>query len=113
MDQLKIALRVHKIMGILKNRFFSPYIALISAFATQMALLGFFPLSLSLPECVALLFPFMSEREREVKRKKKKKKKSPEKPLPRNQDLNSQTLSSEPSVLSVRPRCQQYTDFKM
>ena len=60
---------------------FFPYIALISAFAAQMALLEFIFSSLYLSRNVSLygrgLFPCMSEREREVRRKKKKK--SPEK----------------------------------
>jgi len=58
---------------------FFPYIALISAFAAQMALLGFiFPLFLSLPEHVTLWSRIIPEhvREREVRRKKKKKKKA-------------------------------------
>ena len=54
----------------------------------------------------------MSERERGKKkeerrrrrRKKKKKKKAQKKPLRRDQDLKPQTLSPEPSVLSIRPR---------
>ena len=56
--------------------FLFPYIALISAFAAQMALLGFiFPLFIS-PELVTLwsrIIP-VHVREREVRRKKKKKK---------------------------------------
>ena len=59
---------------------FSPYIALISAFAAQMALLVFiFSSLLSLPERVTLWLRIIPvhDREREVRRKKKKK--SPEK----------------------------------
>ena len=57
--------------------FLFPYIALISAFAAQMALLGFiFPLFLSLLERVTFwsrIIP-VHVREREARRKKKKKK---------------------------------------
>ena len=67
----------------------------------------YFFLSLSLPERVTLwsrIIPVhVREREREVRRKRKKKK-AQKKPLRRDRDLNPQTLSPEPSVLSIRPR---------
>jgi len=60
--------------------FFFPYIALISAFAAQMALLGFlFFLSLSLPERVTLWSRIIPVHVRERERGKKKEEKSPEK----------------------------------
>ena len=82
-----------------------PYIALISVFATQMALLGFiFPLYLSrnVSPYGRGLFPCMSERER--KGESKKKKKAQKKPLRCDRDLNPWTQSPEPSMLSIRPR---------
>ena len=63
-----------------------------------------FFLSLSLPECVTLwsmIIP-VHVRQREVRRKKKKK--AQKKSLHHDRDLNPQTLSPEPSVLSIRPR---------
>ena len=61
--------------------FFFPYIALISAFAAQMALLGFifplFYLSRNVSPYGRGLFPYMSERERG--KKKEEEEKSPEK----------------------------------
>ena len=87
--------------------FLFPYIALISAIAAQMALLGFiFFLSLSLPECVTLwsrIIP-MHVRERERGKKKEEEKSPRKKPLRRDRDLNPQTLSPEPSVPSIGPR---------
>ena len=67
-----------KMSNVSNEKLLFPYIALISAFAAQMALLGFFYffLSLSLPECVTFwsrIIP-VHVREREVRRKKKKKK---------------------------------------
>ena len=85
---------------------FFPYITLISAFTAQTALLGFiFSSLLSLPECVTLrsrIIP-VHVREREVRRKNKKKK-AQKKTLRRDQDLNPQTLSPVPTMLSVRPQ---------
>ena len=46
------------------------------------------------------LFPSMSE----IEVRRKMKKKAQKKPLCRDWDLNPQTLSPEPSVLSIRPR---------
>ena len=94
------------------KQFFSPYIALSSALAAQMALLGFIFSSLFIsPGMCHLMVEDYSracqrerEREREVRRKKKRKKKPRKKPLRRDWDLNPRTLSPEPSVLSIRPR---------
>ena len=64
-----------------KALFFLPYIALISAFAAQMALLGFyfFPLFLSLPEHVTLWLRIIPVHVRERGKKKEEEEKSPEK----------------------------------
>ena len=66
----------------------------------------YFFLSLSLPERVTLwsrIIP-VHVRERERGEKKEEEEESPEKPLHHDQDLNPQTLSREPSVLSIRPQ---------
>ena len=88
-----------------ENTFF-PYIALISAFAAQIALLGFIFSSLHLSWNVSPygrgLFPCMSERERG--KKKEEDQKAHKKLLCRDRDLSPRTLSPEPSVLSIRPR---------
>ena len=89
--------------------FLFSFIALISAFAAQMALLGFiFPLFIS-PERVTLwsrIIPVhVRERERERGKKKEEEKKPRKKTLRHDRDLNPGTLSPEPSILSVRPQC--------
>ena len=87
------------------GKVFFPYIALISAFASQMALLGFiFPLFISPETCHLMVEDYSRacQREREVRRKKKKKK-AQKKPLHCDQDLNPRTLTPELSVLSIRP----------
>ena len=96
-----------------KIHFLFPYIALISAFAAQMALLEFiFPLFISPGTCHLMVEDYSRacQRERERKeerrrRRRRKKKKAQKKPLCCDRGLNSRTLSTEPSVLSVRPRC--------
>ena len=93
---------VHNIKTI--NTFF-PYIALISAFAAQMALLGFiFSLSLSLTGTCHLMVEDYSHACQRDRGKKKEEEKSPEKTLCRDRDLNPRTLSPEPSMFYVRPR---------
>ena len=84
------------------DRIFFPYIALISVFAAQKALLGFiFPLFIS----PGMFHPMVEDysracqREREVRRKKKKK--AQKKPLHHDRDLNPWTLSPEPSALPM------------
>ena len=78
--------------------------ALISAFAAQMALLGFiFPLFISPGTCHLMVEDYSRACQREVRRKKEKKK-AQKKPVRRDRDLNPWTLTPEPSVLSVRPR---------
>ena len=85
---------------------FSPYIALISAFASQMALLGFtIPLFISLETSHLMvedhIIPVKSEREGG---RKKEEEIGPEKTLCHDWDLNPGPLSPEPSMLSTRPQ---------
>ena len=86
------------------NRLFSPYIALISAFAAQMALLGFIsPLLISPETCHLMVKDYSRACQRERgKQKEEEVEKSPEKTLRRDRDVNPWTLSPEPSVLAVR-----------
>ena len=84
------------------NFFLFPYIALISAFAAQMALLGFiFPPFISPGMCHLMVEDYSRACQRERGKKKEEEEKSPEKPLRHDRDLNPQTQSPEPSLLSI------------
>ena len=83
---------------------FFPYIALISAFAAQMALLGFIyfyfiPLFISPGMCHLMVEDYSRACQREIGKKKEEEEKKAQKknPLRHDRDLS-------PSVLSVRPR---------
>ena len=94
-----------KILQMTDKHFFPKHCTYFCVRCTDGAARIYFSSLLSLPERVTLLSRIIPVhvREREVRRKKKKKK-AQKKTLGRDWDLNPQTLSPEPIMLSVRPR---------
>ena len=80
---LFFSFQARSIFSLVSTFFLFPYIALISAFATQMALLGFiFPLFISPGTCHLMVKDYSRACPRERGKKKEEEEKSPEKTTP-------------------------------